>query len=152
MFIPDRTEALKNCDVIFGCTGVTSVGGADFDLLDDGCFLASCSSKDIEFDLKTLNTTFSKTNLIPKVDRFDSATTGKSLYLLGEGTPINFLDGAVFGPALTLVQGELIVAIARIFATPTSGDLSELGMVERKQIAASWQAEFIDPRTGSFPY
>lgn len=152
MFIPGRKAALMGCDVIFGCTGVTSVGGSDFDLLDDGCFLVSCSSKDIEFDLKTLKTEFVKTSLIPKVDKFTSPKNGKSIYLLGEGTPINFLDGAVFGPALTLVQAELIVAVRKVVDLKANGELTELGLEERKRIADGWQTEFIDPNTGSFPY
>ncbi|MCA9461200.1 MAG: hypothetical protein KC643_24395 [Nitrospira sp.] len=152
MFIPDRKAALMGCDVIFGCTGVTSVGGSDFNLLDDGCFLVSCSSKDIEFDLKTLSTGFVKTPLIPNVDKFTSSRTGKTIYLLGNGTPVNFLDGAVFGPALTLVQAELIVAVAGVVDLTADGDLTEIGVDERKKIAGGWQAEFIDPNTGSFPY
>ena len=152
MFIPGRVAALKGCDVIFGCTGVTSVGGADFELLDDGCFLVSCSSKDVEFDLKTLNSDFIKTNLSPKVDQFTSPKTGKSIYLLGEGTPINFLDGAVFGPALALVQGELILAIRQIFEEAATGEITQLPDNERKKIAANWQADFIDTNSGSFPY
>jgi len=152
MFIPDRVAALKGCDVVFGCTGVTSVGGADFELLDDGCFLVSCSSKDVEFDLKTLNSEFIKKTLSPKVDKFTSPKTGKSIYLLGEGTPINFLDGAVFGPALTLVQGELVLAIRKIFEETTTGELTQLPDNDRKKIAGNWQAEFIDPNSGSYPY
>ncbi|MEP6850617.1 MAG: hypothetical protein ABI999_17295 [Acidobacteriota bacterium] len=152
MFIPDRNSALKGCDVIFGCTGVTSIAGSDFDLLDDGCFLISCSSKDVEFDLPTLNANYTKTNLIPKVDKFTSPQTGKTIYLFGEGTPINFLDGAVFGPVLTLVQGELVLAIRKIFDEVATGELSELGVTDRKKIAGDWQSIFIDPTSGSFFY
>jgi adenosylhomocysteinase len=152
MFIPERLQALQGCDIIFGCTGVTSVGGPDFELLDEGCFLVSCSSKDVEFDLKTLNQDFTKTNLIPKVDKFTSKKTGRSIYLLGEGTPINFLDGAVFGPALTLVQAEIIVAVRAVVDLVATGELTELDIGSRKNIAGAWQAAFIDPKTGSFPY
>jgi hypothetical protein len=30
--------------------------------------------------------------------------------------------------------------------------LTELNIDQRKRIAGDWQAEFIDPKTGSFPY
>ena len=86
------------------------------------------------------------------MDKFTSSRTGKTIYLLGNGTPVNFLDGAVFGPALTLVQAELIVAVAGVVDLTADGDLTEIGVDERKKIAGGWQAEFIDPNTGSFPY
>lgn len=153
MLIPGRESALRNCDIIFGCTGVTSVAGADFDLLKDGCYLVSCSSKDVEFDLATLNgPKFTKQNLMPHADKFISITTGKAIYLLGKGTPVNFIDGAVFGPALSLVQAELIVAAKAIHTAAASGELSELGIDLRKRLADDWQKLFIDEATGSFPF
>lgn len=149
MFIPDRLEALKNCDIIFGCTGVTSVGGDDFDLLADGCFLVSCSSQDIEFDLQTLHTQFHQENILPNVDRFTSKKTKKKLYLLAGGTPINLLEGAYFGPELTLAQGELITALKQVFTEKTIGELAELANDQRKEIAENWMTIFIDPTTGA---
>jgi adenosylhomocysteinase len=151
MFIPDRNPALRNCDIVFGCTGVTSVSKEDFELLDDGCFLVSCSSKDVEFDLKGLNELYTKTIVAPGIEKFVANKGGKVLYLLGGGMPINFLDGAVFGPALTLVQSELIVALRAVTETVVSGEISEVGVDLRKQIAGEWQKAFIDPQTGSFP-
>lgn len=83
MLIPNREDALRNADVVFGCTGVTSVAGADFDLLNDGCFLISCSSKNIEFDLATLNgSAFDRKTLIPNADLYVSKVSGKKIYLL----------------------------------------------------------------------
>ncbi|MDX0527552.1 hypothetical protein GOC94_10095 [Sinorhizobium medicae] len=153
MLIPNREDALRNADVVFGCTGVTSIAGADFDLLNDECFLISCSSKNIEFDLATLNgPSFNMTNLIPNADLYVSKTSGKKIYLLGRGTPINFIDGAVFGPALSLVQAELILASHAIHAEPVTGDLSEIAVEPRKTIAALWQRDFIDGQSGSFPF
>ncbi len=152
MLIPGRQEILKECDIIFGCTGVTSISGSDFDLLDDGCILVSCSSKNIEFDLPTLYANFTKQNIIPKFDKYVSNSTGKIIYLLGEGTPINFIDGAVFGPTLTLVQAELILASKAIHSLVANGELLELSISERKIIADSWQNAFIDKNSGSFYY
>ncbi len=131
---------------------MTSVGGNDFEKLDDGCFLVSCSSKDVEFDLDTLNNEFEKKPLMPKVDQYTSKKTDKKLFLLGEGGPINFLNGAVFGPALSLVQAELILAIKQIADEKVTGDLVEVENDERKEIASIWEGMFIDPATGSFFY
>jgi adenosylhomocysteinase len=153
MLIPNREDALRMADVIFGCTGVKSVGGNDFELLNDGCFLISCSSKNIEFDLPTLNGTgFQKTNLIVNADLYVSQKSGKRIFLLGGGTPINFIDGAVFGPALSLVPAERILASHGIHSQPASGELSEIAVDERKSIADIWQQRFIDGQSGAFPF
>lgn len=153
MLIPNRQEALRNADVIFGCTGVTSIAGEDFETLNDGCFLISCSSKNIEFDLATLDgPDYQKENLIPNADRYTSHKSGKKIYLLGRGTPVNFIDGAVFGPALSLVQAELILASHAIHSSLVSGELSEISVNDRKVIAGIWQTRFIDGESGSFPF
>lgn len=89
---------------------------------------------------------------MPHADKFISITTGKAIYLLGKGTPVNFIDGAVFGPALSLVQAELIVAAKAIHTAAASGELSELGIDLRKRLADDWQKLFIDGATGSFPF
>jgi hypothetical protein len=58
----------------------------------------------------------------------------------------------VFGPALSLVQAELILASHAIHAQPATGDLSEIAVDPRKVIAALWQRDFIDGQSGAFPF
>jgi len=151
MLIPNREAALRNADVVFGCTGVTSVGGGDFAILSDNCILISCSSKNIEFDLDTLNgPKFTKTNLMESADAYISKNSSRRIFLLGRGTPVNFIDGAVFGPALTLVQAELILASHAIHSSQTTGDLSEIPDDKRRQIGGLWQDKFISGESGAF--
>ncbi|BCW90636.1 S-inosyl-L-homocysteine hydrolase [Alphaproteobacteria bacterium SO-S41] len=147
--IPEREQALAQADLIFGCTGATSLGAADFPLLKHGAILVSCSSKRHEFDLAALNRDYARTEIAPNIDRFDRGD--QTLYLLAGGAPVNFLDGGVGGPALPLVQAEILMATAELLNTPRDRTtIAEIGEERRKRLADIWIDTFCDPRSGSY--
>lgn len=147
--IPQREQALAQADLIFGCTGATSLHAADFPLLKSGAILVSCSSKRHEFDLAALNRDYARSEVAPSIDRFDRGD--QTIYLLAGGAPVNFLDGGVGGPALPLVQAEILMAIGELLNAPRDNSrITEIGEDRRKRLAELWIDTFCDPKSGSY--
>jgi len=69
--------------------------------------------------------------------------------VLQGGEPINFAHGAVVGPALRLVQGEVLVAAAHIATGRIRAPgLQELPDEERLAIADIWMQSYYDDPAG----
>lgn len=135
-----KQQALQRAEIVFGATGQTSIAGNDFHHLGSGTVLVSCSSRDIEFDLRFLNANYDKTKLFENFDFYESE--GHSLYLLGGGTPVNFIDGAVIGPILSLVQGEIILSMKWLIDGLPSPGLYEVDKPSRQWLADKWLKYF----------
>ncbi len=134
--VPDRATALRETEVIFGASGNTSISEEDFELLTDGVILASCSSRDVEFDAQWLLNQCDWGVPVPNVKKFN--LNGKSVYLLADGRPINFLDGGGLGPVLCLVQAELLHSLRALSEVVLPSRLTELDEGARKSIASNW--------------
>jgi NADPH:quinone reductase-like Zn-dependent oxidoreductase len=91
---------------------------------------------------------YSKNTIIDNLDAW--ARPEQTIYLLARGTPVNFIDAAVIGPALSLVQAEIIVAIGEIFSAEASGEISEVGSHLKRSLADTWYKFFCNPETGAY--
>jgi adenosylhomocysteinase len=145
--VPKIEAALSQSDIIFGATANKSIRGSMFDELENGTMLVSCSSKDDEFDLDYVLSNYEVSHRFENLDVYSRGN--KTLYMLANGRPINFIDGAVLGPALSLVQGEIISGIRELFNNRTSRGLFELHSETRKRIAEIWFDHFFDPNSGT---
>jgi len=134
--IPARKEALKNADIIFGATGNMSLSSKDLPLLKNGTILISCSSKEQEFDLVTLKAKYKRHQVAPNLDRFENE--GQVVLLLAHGQPVNFVDNAVIGPVLALVQSEIIVALRRLQEVRCQKGIFEVAEETRRELARVW--------------
>ena len=67
-----------------------------------------------------------------------------------EGTPINFLDNAVIGPILTLVQSEIIFAIKSVLGLQGKPGIYGVAESERQALAEKWLGHFTDQTSGSY--
>lgn len=151
--IPNKQAALQQSDLIFGATGNYSVGEDDFTYLKKGALLISCSSKKIEFDLECLNKHYQHEDIFENFTKFSPKNSNKvehHFYLLAEGAPINFLDGAVIGPVLTLIQAEIIYAIKTICSLQENNGLFTITEEERKLLANKWLEYFCDDKSGNY--
>lgn len=148
--IPDRKTALQNADIIYGATGTCSVTEKDFAKLKNGAALISCGSKDTEFDITALRKCYTKTNVFEDLDCYRKKE--KSIYLAADGTPINFIDGAIIGPVLALTQAEIILAIKDVIALHHSGKtgIFETNKETKDLLATKWLEHFLDSATGSY--
>lgn len=146
--IPNRNQALKKAEIIYGATGTCSIKAEDFKLLRDGALLVSCSSKDIEFDLAYLKKNYYLKPINETLDCYENAH--QQIYLAAKGTPINFVDGAVIGPVLALVQAEIIIAIKQLLELNGRPGLFETDHETKKMLAEKWLDFFRDEQSGHY--
>ena len=146
--IPERNQAFAFADVIFGATGNRSVTAEDLPLLRNGAILVSCSSRDVEFDLQAISDLYETRGSVDGIEAF--CRKRKTLYLVFQGYPVNFRDGAVIGPALALVQAEIIVALKHLLAAKAQAGLQELPNQQLEELAQAWLQEFCDDTTGFY--
>ena len=141
--IPTREVLLDRADIIIGATGSESLGKEDFHSLRDGTLLASASSKRIEFDMDSLkNFPHREGGLVEGVQQY-RVSPAKTLYVLAHGEPVNFVDGAVVGPALALVQSELLLALRTLERSRTEVGLLHVKPEEREALCDIWTGHFI---------
>lgn len=145
---PDKGIALQQAELIYGATGHCSLTKEDLPLLRNGAVLVSCSSKDVEFDLQGLQESYERTNVFDNFDKYEN--NGHTLYLLAEGCPVNFVDGAVIGPILTLVQSEIILAIGELLKYQGKAGLFKLERSVQQFLAETWLKHFCDNGSGHY--
>jgi adenosylhomocysteinase len=137
---PEKIEAIKEAEIIFGATGNYSLKNEEIKHLKTGAILVSCSSKHIEFDLDYIHENYIVENAR---ENFDVCISGEHFfYLLGKGEPINFIDGAVMGAVLALVQAEIIYAIKTLLELKEKAGIYEVSEDDRKMLAKKWMHYF----------
>lgn len=134
----DHSSALSLADGVVACTGRPSLRVTDLDLLQDGCLLFSGSSRQVEYE-----------EVLPMVagreGRFSRVPIDvRTSFIVDEGYPTNFADGAEVGPILRAPQGELIVGAASVHNYPPG--MNELSDRVREAIANTWRQAFPDAR------
>lgn len=145
---PSRENAFAEAEIIYGTTAAFSIKGEDFNLIKPGALLVSCSSKDIEFDLVYLDAHFEVKQITDGLLYYKNDIT--EFYLAAEGKPINFLDGAVIGPILALVQAEIILAIKQLYSLESQKGLFETNDETRTSLADKWLQVFCDDKSGRY--
>lgn len=146
--IPERKIALSAARMIFGATGDFSIAGEDFELLQNGTVLASCSSKELEFDVEHLRQTHIEEPILPGFSAY--RRHGRTLYLISDGQPVNFRDSAVLGPALALVQAGILVSLKHLPALIGRPGIYELDLETQSSLTRQWINHFCDQNEGIY--
>jgi len=134
--VGDRAELLSNAEVIIGVSGHRAMTAEDIDLLPDGVVLASGSSKQVEFDVPGL---LARANATVTVDEVTELAAGdRTIYLLNEGKPVNFLEQSVLGRVLDLVYSELYLCTAQLAGAPYRPGLRRLQPDLQASLAGMW--------------
>ena len=134
--VGDRAELLSGAEVIIGVSGHRALTADDIDLLPDGVVLASGSSKQIEFDVPGL---LARANATVTVDEVTELAAGeRTMYLLNEGKPVNFLEQSVLGRVLDLVYSELYLCTAQLACFPHRPGLRRLASDLQATLAGMW--------------
>lgn len=138
--VPDKKEALSEAEVIFGTAGGEAICGDEFKWVRNGAILVSCSSKNNEFDIKYLSENYKSELVGDNLTKYTDPISGKKLYMLRHGYPINFIDGAVMGPVLAIVQAEIIYSFKYIIekAAKKHSGLYEVHEQDREFLASKW--------------
>lgn len=105
---------LKNSDVAFCATGSQAIDILKLRDLKRGAFLASVTSSDDEFDLRFIDSEYTKDKITDDITRYSKR--GHYFHLMNDGNAINFLYSAAVDRYIYLVQGELVVSIGRLFS------------------------------------
>ena len=130
----EKGTLLAGSHLILCATGSQSITNGDFFRLRPGCYVASVTSSEDEFDLGGIKGKFDVTSENSLVKKFSSSNT--HWYLINDGNAINFIDrnGDRAGDFIRLVQGEIILALGSLLTKKLSPGLQELSQNERKYI------------------
>lgn len=149
--IPEKREALKWADLVFGATGTQSITSHDTPFIKNKTILLSCSSKRIEFDLKFIKTHYKKTKTNHDLDQY--TRENQNFYVVGDGQPINFACGKILvGPIISLVHGEMLAAITELTSEKYENTLQEIPNELKKTLAENWIATFCNTTNGTYLY
>lgn len=140
--VPEKDKAIINAQIIFGATGNEALSKQEISLIKKGCILISTSSKDIEFDMNYINSNYVVETPLENIDVYSN--NEHFFYMLGQGLPINFLDGAVMGPVLALVQSEIIFAVKALVEAEKNhlSGIFEIRETDRQMLATKWLQYF----------
>jgi adenosylhomocysteinase len=137
-------QMVSEVDIVMGCSGRRSIRVADLDELKDGIILCSASSKNIEFDLEgfaalcDVHEVGIGTAGRCAIQKYTVRKTGKSFYILDNGTPIDFLDMPLQGAILDCTCSELFVCIRELVSA--KHDPGIIGLTDDLQlvVAKKW--------------
>ncbi|MFH5207870.1 NAD(P)-dependent oxidoreductase [Antrihabitans sp. NCIMB 15449] len=143
---PSLTRAISNRSLVISATGKNAIGVRDLESLTPNAILATVTSADDELSFGSLQHVYDGYEVTDNLWQYVSkADPEKSFYLVGNGRPANFLHGAVLGPALELISGEKLAAIACLAQGKTKPDsrLIEVSHDLRKNVAEIWTQFFV---------
>lgn len=136
-------DALPGSDLVFCATGNHSLSAEDMLVLREDCAVASATSADDELDLEGLSDLCEREQVSLGVTRYRSLKArGRGFRLLNDGNAVNFLHGSALGPAIHLVQAEVLAALTQLAAVPHPPGLFEVTAQQRHEIAALWLRAF----------
>jgi adenosylhomocysteinase len=136
--IRSKLDLFQLADIIIGATGNQSVTKEDFANLKDGVYLCSASSKQVEFDINFLERTKkAKEKVADNVDAY-ILEQEKKVFLIKDGTPVNFIDYGIIGNVLQLVWLEIIFCLYEVSEKKKLKGIHELDINKRLIIAKTW--------------
>lgn len=136
----EKSDILKNSDIIFCATGNSSLNEADFRLLKNGVFIVSVTSSDDEMEIKNIYKEYKKVKITKYIDKYSNEFN--YFYLLNQGNAVNFINNAVVGNFIYLVQGEILSGVEYLLNKKLKNILSELPIDYRTILATKWLKVF----------
>lgn len=135
-----REDLLRWAEVIVGVSGHRALTADDLPLLRDGVVLASGSSKQVEFDVEGLHQDAEAVVEVDEVTELQVAD--RTVYLLNEGKPVNFMEQSILGSVLDLVYTELYLCTRELAARPWEPGLHRLAPQMQQELAHLWREEY----------
>ncbi|SHF00729.1 adenosylhomocysteinase [Seinonella peptonophila] len=131
-------QSLDQYDLVISATGNYAVSLDMMRAFKSGVILISGGSKDIEFDRIALEKAASKVRqLRPEVKVY--TLNQKEIILLSNGTALNFRERSVPTEIFDIVYAEILTCIIELLKNQSiHAGLSELGELQRSQIASYW--------------
>ncbi|MDP9991301.1 adenosylhomocysteinase [Variovorax boronicumulans] len=137
---PSRHYVLSNSDILICATGQKSLTVDDIKHLKTGCYLASVTSADDEFDLDGISSKYSRTSVSEHITRLAEHDGQHFIHLINNGNPANFIYAANLGAYIHLVQAEMLAAACLLAGGAYHGQrgLFEINNNHRAEIAQLW--------------
>ncbi|WP_129771433.1 NAD(P)-dependent oxidoreductase [Streptomyces sp. L-9-10] len=135
-----RKDLLGWAEVIVGVSGHRALTTEDLPLLRDGVVLASGSSKQVEFDVEGL--CHNADTLVETDEVMELQVAGRTVYLLNQGKPVNFLEQSILGSVLDLVYTELYLCTRELARRAWSPGLHRLDPRMQQELAQQWREEY----------
>jgi adenosylhomocysteinase len=135
------SDALRDATIVVCATGNRSLKGGDFALLCEGAYVATVTSGDDELEMAALEHGFVVKDIPPHLTRYSSAN--KHFYLVNGGQAVNFVHSAVVGPAIQLIEGEKLAAVAKLTEEALKPGLHEVRNAMRQTVAGAWLDHFL---------
>ncbi len=139
----NRDTVLSESDIIVGASGQTSIDGEDFFKLKPGVFLASASSKRIEFGIEFLES--HSHNIIEiedaNVKEFHLNGSNKRINLLSNGEPVNFLVESMPHEIMDLMMADMYLCLVKLCTEHLSPMLLPSDNETETAIANTWLME-----------
>jgi adenosylhomocysteinase len=144
----ELSHALDGAGIVMCATGNLALRHQDFEHVQPGAYVASVTSSDHELELRPLKERYERNRVGRDIVRYRRRAThganGHYFFVLNNGEAVNFLHGAVVGPAIYLVQAEVLMAVARLLqkAHAETSQILEITNSDRATIAAIWLSLF----------
>lgn len=136
----ERNVLLGWSDIVLGVSGHRSFTADDLEFVQDGVVLASGSSKQVEFDVAGIR---EQTELKREHGEIaELAYSGKTMFLLNDGRPINFLEQSILGDVLDLVYSELYLCTRELAWMTWQPGLHRLDRVLQQDLAHRWYCNY----------
>lgn len=133
-----RERLVGESDVLLGVSGHCSIVADDFACMKADGIVASGSSKQIEIELSALDELGTLASESALVKRYE-LDRGKTVSLLNDGMPINFLEQSILGRVLDLVYTELFMCVREIALGQAQPGLDSLDISQHREIAQVWR-------------
>jgi adenosylhomocysteinase len=135
-----RHDAVSQAGLIVCATGNLALRCEDFSCLPNGAHVVSVTSSDDELELTPLKHLYHSSTLDEHIACYSNGD--HYFYLLNHGNAVNFIHRAVVGPFIFLVQAEILAAVSALSEGRGACGFAELGLAERRCIAATWLRHF----------
>lgn len=135
----------QRSSLVVCATGNKALDAQHFRMLRPDTVVASVTSGDDELDLAGIEDTHDRFDHSPHIVEYASRSDTHVFWLINDGNAANFLHGAVIGPAIQLIEGEKLAAIATIARgdlPEPGGSLAEVSSVLRRRVATTWVEHF----------
>ena len=133
-----REQLIINSEIIIGATGVNSIVGDDYEKMIDGVFIASASSRRIEINTDILTRLYNNTTKEhPWFENYVSKK-GKTIRLIGRGTPINFLIDSMPNELMEIMMCDMLLALLDLVNKKISIKVQPAFIENERTIALSW--------------
>jgi adenosylhomocysteinase len=131
-----KEEILYNSELIFCATGNISLNISDFLKIRPGCYIASVTSSDDEFDLNDINKYFQKTVENKFIIKYENENT--YFYLINNGNTVNFIDreGDSVSDFIRIIQAEILCALRKLTKDKIKIGIHETTKEEKRKIAS----------------